>query len=192
MLLLLLLLLLLLAAVARCSAVEFAACPDKPATPDFDAYAFQGKWYLVKAHDFPQAQGQPGRLSCIQQVFTANEHGDMSYKIADYDKRTQEAYRWAPATALERENASSDDGKFVIPYPREEDIPVSPLKHYILSTDYINYAIIWGCFTNERANVTLESYFVSSRTRNLSNTEEVDRTIPPEVELHDIDQTDCP
>uniref|UniRef100_A0A2A4JTG4 Lipocalin/cytosolic fatty-acid binding domain-containing protein n=1 Tax=Heliothis virescens TaxID=7102 RepID=A0A2A4JTG4_HELVI len=132
-------------------------CDDNiAAVPNFDLNAFQGTWHEITS--YPK-DNQPGE--CIREEFTLTSPTSMH--LNSFSVINQRLY-----TAEGTVTYATDDGSGKLQINLINMGPPVPVPYWILSTDYIDYALVYSCRNINSDYREIWSWKLS-RSRQLSN-----------------------
>ncbi|CRL02203.1 CLUMA_CG015050, isoform A [Clunio marinus] len=111
----------------------FGRCPRTSAVQNFDVNAYLGRWFEIESYFQTFAIGG----TCVEANYGLNPNGTVSV----LNKMTR----------LGREEsilgyavlASPGEGKLIVNFPQSP--PTDTPNYIILSTDYVNYAVVHSC-----------------------------------------------
>ncbi|XP_034934717.1 apolipoprotein D-like [Chelonus insularis] len=132
----------------------FGPCPDVKPMESLDYSRYLGKWYEAEKYfsiiDFG--------ARCGTFNYSKDENGALKLVNSQISALTGiESTIEGRARPIER----ADDPKFSVSYP---SLPINyPTPHWVLGTDYNNYAVLWSC--SNMGLLSLKSAWILTRER---------------------------
>lgn len=149
------LLLILSGELCRAQVLQFGECAEVETMQYFDLEKFLGEWYEVER--FPTWYEQYGNCAMKRLQYCARRIEIEHIFVRDGIQFVLH---------LNSTYAPGDDAIFVI---QENNIDPVGIPLSVISTDYANYAVIYGCKTNEELDIKYLLAWILSRTPSLSD-----------------------
>ncbi|KAJ0173503.1 hypothetical protein K1T71_010652 [Dendrolimus kikuchii] len=147
--------LVLIITICGAQVIQFGTCADVETMKYFDVERFQGTWYEIQR--FPTWY---------------EDYGQCAYKTFDYCGREMEIGHGFIRDGVEfvlHLNSTYSPGDEAIFHIAKNNIDPLGIPLSVIKTDYTNYAILYGCRSNEELDIKYILAWILSRERTLES-----------------------